>query len=171
MKNFIFFVSLMLSNFTLLAEENYAVTTTNLNLREKNTTNSTSLKVLNQGDTLEILSEDSNWSKVKFDNIEGYVSTEYLSKIQVVDDLNKKTFNDQKGFVAGFKYVFIQFFIVIFIIVGGLITYSLRKKDSRYKKGYREGKMSEFSMLKLAFYAAAVSAVAGFIGGLISIFH
>ena len=83
----------------------------------------------------------------------------------------KKTFKDQKGFVAGFKFVFIRIFILIFLIVGSIITYSLRKRDARFKKGYREGQMSNSSLIKLAIYSSVVSLIAGFVGGIISIFH
>jgi hypothetical protein len=177
MKKILLLASIIFSHLFLFAGNEYAITTTNLNLRENNSKNSTSLKVLNQGDTLEILSTDQNWTKVKVDNIEGYVSSEFLLKIENQMNLaenessTKKTFKDQKGFVAGFKFVFIRIFILIFLIVGSIITYSLRKRDARFKKGYREGQMSNSSLIKLAIYSSVVSLIAGFVGGIISIFH
>jgi len=177
MKKILLIASIIFSHLFLFAGNEYAITTTNLNLRESNSKNSTSLKVLNQGDTLEIMSTDRNWTKVKVDNLEGYVSSEYLSRIEnqtnhaESESSTKKTFKDQIGFVAGFKFVFIRVFILIFLIVGSIITYSLRKRDARFKKGYREGQMSNSALIKLAIYSGAVSLIAGFVGGIISIFH
>ena len=155
----------------------FAVTTTNLNLRENNSKSSRVISVIESGDTLEILSTEGAWSKVKMGTVEGFVSNEYLSKIALGSNETSKEqpesseFKDQKGFVAGFKYIFYRTFLLLFIIIGAFITYTLRKPDARFKKGYREGKMSNFSMLKLALYSAAVSVITGFIGGIISIFH
>lgn len=176
MKKILLLASIIFSHLFLFAGNEYAITTSNLNLRESNSKNSTSLKVLNQGDTLEILSTDQNWTKVKVDNLEGFVSSEYLSKIDIetsIENVNstKESFKDQKGFVAGFKYVFNRSLIVILIILAGIVTYRLRKKDGRFKSGYKEGKIDEFTFLKLLLYSATLSVFSGFIGGLISIFH
>lgn len=72
----------------LFAGKEYAITTTNLNLRESSSINSTSLKILNQGDTLEILSSDQNWTEVKVGNLKGYVSTNYVSIINDDQETN-----------------------------------------------------------------------------------
>lgn len=175
MKSIFLFVTILSTSLSLFAINEYAITTTNINLRQNNSVNSQSLKVIEKGDTLEILTENQEWSKVLYENYEGYVSSRYLTKIVVNNTGNKsskkETFKDQKGFTAGFKFIFLRFFIFLFIIAGSILTYSLRKKDGRFKKGYREGQMSYLSLIKLAIYTGAVSLIAGFIGGIISLFH
>lgn len=54
-------------------------TADDLNLREKATTNSTSLKKLNAGDSMTILSEKGNWYKVESGETTGYVNKLYVS--------------------------------------------------------------------------------------------
>lgn len=174
--NVLFIALISATHFNVFGNE-FAVTTTNLNLRENNSKSSRVISVIESGDTLEIIASEGKWSKVKMGTVEGFVSNEYLSKIALRTNETTKEqrelneFKDQKGFVAGFKYIFYRTFLLLFIIIGAFITYTLRKPDARFKKGYREGKMSNFSMLKLALYSAAVSVITGFIGGIISIFH
>lgn len=139
-----------------------------------------SLKILNQGDTLEILSTEQNWTKVKVDNLVGFVSSEYLinsDKTETTTNESKKketffeAFKKQKGFVAGFKYIFIRGFIIVFIIFGGIYTLRARTKDARFKEGFRQGKVDSWSWIKSSIYAVIVALLTGFIGGIISIFH
>lgn len=54
-------------------------TADDLNLREKATTNSESLKKLNAGDSMTILSEKGNWYKVESGETTGYVNKLYVS--------------------------------------------------------------------------------------------
>ena len=177
MKKIFLLFSIVLSHLFLFAGNEYAITTTNLNLRESNSKNSTSLKVLTQDDTLEILSADQNWSKVKIDNIEGFVSSEYLSKIEfnsensVQDKTYKKGFKDQIGFTSGFKYIFNRAFIIVLVIFIGIYTLKARTKDTRFKEGFRQGKVDSWSWIKSFIYAILAALFSGFIGGIISIFH
>jgi hypothetical protein len=173
-KNLLLIVVFVMNYLCFYGQTQYAITTTNLNLRENDSKNSKVLSVLSQGDTIEILSEDGSWTKVKKVSLEGYVSSEYLAKIDMKSSLNndmKNEFKDQIGFVAGFKYVFKHTFLLLFIILAVYTTYKLRRPDARFKTGYREGKVSHFGLLKLALYSALISVLTGFIGGLISIFH
>lgn len=179
MKKILLLTSIVFSHLFLFAGNEFAITTTNLNLRESNSTNSTSLKVLNQGDTLEILSPDPNWTKVKVDNLEGFVSSEYLIKIDMAEATAESTkketffeaFKRQKGFVAGFKYIFIRGFIIVLLIFGSIYTLKARTKDARFKQGFRQGKVDSWSWIKSSIYAVIAALLTGFIGGIISIFH
>ena len=115
--------SIVFSHLFLFAANEYAITTTNLNLRESSSKNSTSLKILNQGDTLEILSSDPNWTKVKVDNLEGFVSTIYVS---IISD-NQETNSDQE-LTSDQKSNRKVFLIVIIIVLGiGLIRWFYQK--------------------------------------------
>lgn len=177
LKKLIIFALFTTTVHLLVFGNEYAVTTTNLNLRETNTKNSRVISVIENGDTLEILAIEGNWSKVKTRNAEGFVSNEYLSKIilrtnaSAIVQPQSKEFKDQIGFVAGFKFVFKRTFLLLFIILGVYTAYKLRRPDARFKTGYREGKLSQFGLLKMALYSALISVVTGFIGGVISIFH
>ncbi len=169
------FITTIFLIFVTFSNVDYAVTNTNLNLRESPTINSSPITILNTGDTVQISNIENGWANVRYKSYNGYVSSSYRTKIAFEDkdsiEEPKKEFKDQIGFVAGFKYVFYRTFLLIFIIVGAFITYKLRRPDARFKKGYREGKMSHFSTFKLAIYAAVISLLTGFIGGIISIFH
>lgn len=176
----ILFISIVFLSTKAIAGGEYAITTSKVNLRESNTKNSKSLRILDQGDTLEILSTQYNWTKVKVKNLEGYVSSKYILRTgeanSTKEERNKEDtfselFKHQKGFIGGFKFIFINTFIVLFLVGGGITTYFLRKKDARYKKGYKEEQMNSFSIFKLALYCCLASLLAGFIGGIIAMFN
>lgn len=172
MKNTIFLL-FFFSNLSILAQKNLFVTLTNINLRESNSVNSSSITIIEKGDTIEMLLEDPQWSKVQFSSFVGYASTKYLLKIENdnITQNEEQSFSGQKGFVAGFKFTFGKSFFAFFIIVGSIIMYLSKKKDARYKNGYREQQMSTSTAIKLAIYSAIISLIIGIIGGIISIFH
>ncbi len=64
------------------------VDTETLNLRKEASTSADILKLLSQNDEVEIISESDGWYKVKYENIEGYVSKDY---IKVKDNEEPKT--------------------------------------------------------------------------------
>lgn len=51
-----------------------------LNFRENPSTNSDTLGVLNNGTKVNIISEQGDWYKIKYNNQEGYVSKQYVKK-------------------------------------------------------------------------------------------
>ena len=51
----------------------FAVTSTNLNLRSDKSTNSNVISVIPKTSKLEVIDEDDEWLKVKYDSREGYV--------------------------------------------------------------------------------------------------
>lgn len=53
--------------------------TNNLNVRSEPSTSSSILGKLNKNEKVEVVSGDSSWSKIKYNNKSGYVSTQYLS--------------------------------------------------------------------------------------------
>ncbi len=60
-------------------EKVYAITT--VHIREKDDTKSTILATVNLGDVLQRVAVGSNgWSKIKYNNVVGYISTQYISK-------------------------------------------------------------------------------------------
>ena len=59
---------------------NVKVTTDTLNLREKPSTDSDILTLLSNGDSCELLSEEGDWYKIKYNNYTGYITKEYAKK-------------------------------------------------------------------------------------------
>lgn len=59
------------------------VSTETLNMRSGPSTNSSIVKLLNEGEKIEIISEEGNWYKIKSGEKEGYVSKDF---VQVNDD-------------------------------------------------------------------------------------
>ena len=60
-------------------EKVYSITT--VHIREKDNTESKVIATVNLGDILQRIAVGSNgWSKVKYNNVEGYISTQYISK-------------------------------------------------------------------------------------------
>ena len=55
------------------------VNTETLNLRKEASTSADILKLLSQGDEVEIVSESNGWYKVKYKDTEGFVSKEYIT--------------------------------------------------------------------------------------------
>ena len=74
--------SLVIYSSIVKAATNLKVTADTLNLREKASTSSDILTLLSKGDTLELVEEDGDWYKVKFDKYTGYVSKEYAKKVE-----------------------------------------------------------------------------------------
>lgn len=68
----------MFSNIVKAA--NVKVTTDTLNLREKPSTDSDILTLLSNGDSCELLSEEGDWYKIKYNNYTGYITKEYAKK-------------------------------------------------------------------------------------------
>lgn len=70
------------------------VTTETLNLRSEPSTSSQIVELLNSGEELTVISEESNWYKVKHGDKEGYVSKDYVqlneSTEQVTSSLNNE---------------------------------------------------------------------------------
>lgn len=156
-------------NFIVLGnEKQYAITTTGLNLREGKSSNFNAIKILNKGDTLELLSEELGWSKVKIGNSEGYVSSNFIQKINYHKE---ETFADQKGFVSGFKFVFFRAFIIVLLLLIAFYTYKARKKDGRFKKGYQQLEVNTKSWIISSLIAGVIALLSGVIGGLISLTH
>lgn len=168
---YIVFIATFLIVFSGLSEE-FFVTTSGLNLRNSNSVNSEILSVLDKGDTVKFIQSVDTWSKVEFKNKIGYLSSQFLTKIDIKEQKVKElTFKDQKGFVNGFKYVFKQTFLTVFVLLLIVIAYFSRKKDARFKVGYREMKITNSFLLKLALFSSLVALLIGFFGGVISIFH
>lgn len=164
---------ILMSSVESFAVSGLSVTTTNVNLREENSVDSKSLIVLNEGDTVEVLYSESDWVKVNYNNLQGFISANYLKEIdlKIKTESKQEGFSDQKGFVAGFKYIFTRAFIIIILAGGGLFTYTQRKRDNRFKTGFRETKLNDFTIMKIAFFSFILSVGIGFFGGLISLFH
>lgn len=167
---FLVIASLFFSSF-IYSENNLAITTSNLNIRSQNNANSAIISVINKGDTVEIINQLVSWTEIKHKEKTGFVSSKYLNEIEINKSPKKSGFKDQKGFLAGFKFVFINFFIVTFFILGTIKTYQLRKKDARFKKGFREGDLSGSHLFRVIIICVLISLIAAIIGGIISIFH
>lgn len=172
--NFILFFSFLFS-FNLFAEVYYAVSTENLNLRKSASTSSETITTINKGDTVKVYYVKEGWAYVKYNQKYGSVSNDFLTTIDFKEDVNiinsRSNFSVQKGFIAGFNFVFARVFFFVFVLFGSIITFRLRRTDARFKKGYREGNMNMRQIGKLAAYAAIISVVSGLIGGIVSLFH
>lgn len=69
------------------------VSTETLNLRNKPTTDSNIISLLNEGEELDIISEEGDWYKVKYKDQEGYASKKYIKtekKEEVKDPKEEK---------------------------------------------------------------------------------
>lgn len=79
------------------------VDTETLNLRKEASTSADILKLLSQDDEVEIISESDGWYKVKYKDIEGYVSKDYIkvkdeeTKTEITTNENPVSNNDPVG--------------------------------------------------------------------------
>lgn len=71
------------------------VTTDTLNLREKPSTDSDILTLLSNGDTCELIAEEGDWYKIKYEEYTGYITKEYAKKQENASD-NQVTSTDGK---------------------------------------------------------------------------
>ena len=71
-------ISLFLCFNTTVFATTGTVITSDLRLRKEDTTSSEVLKLLDENDEVEIISNNGDWYKVKVDNVVGYVSKQYI---------------------------------------------------------------------------------------------
>ena len=66
---------------TAEAASKYATTIANLNFRTGPSTNNKIITTIKKGSTVEVISKNGNWSKIKYNNKEGYSSSDYLKEV------------------------------------------------------------------------------------------
>lgn len=135
--------------------ENYTIVSEQLNLREKPNPKSSILMKLNQGEIITSIGEINNWIKVEIDGQQGYLNKRYLQSTN-----KQATVKEQEiiGFKAGFNHVFLNSFIVVYIVYGSI--YALRnnrKKDNRFRKGYKEIPLNFIDLIKIGVVGGIVS--------------
>lgn len=81
-------VFMLLNNIEVFAT-NGVVNTDTLKLRKEASTSSTVLELLSINDKVEIMEESGDWYKVKYNNIVGYVSKQYIKADDVVQTNNE----------------------------------------------------------------------------------
>ena len=79
-------ISLTIYASTVKAVTTLKVTADTLNLREKASTSSNILTLLSKGEECEFIEEYGDWYKVKYKTYTGYVSKEYVQKIENLDN-------------------------------------------------------------------------------------
>lgn len=134
-----------------------------LNVRENPDQNSKIIGSYSINDTVNIISQEGNWLKIKVGKKEGYILKKFTKEISSIEatDINK-------GFVFGFKKVFSNSFIIISISFFLYQSFKRRIVDSRYKNGYRDGKISIREYLTYGAYSLIISSIVGFISGIAS---
>ena len=77
---------LVLTGGALAAEVSIgSVTAGTLNVRAKPTTESSIVEKLSNGDQVLVLSQEQNWASIRIDNVEGYVSLDYITLTHTAD--------------------------------------------------------------------------------------
>ena len=77
---------LVLTGGALAAEVSIgSVTAGTLNVREKPTTESGIIEKLSKGEQVLVLSQENNWANIRVDNVEGYVSLDYITLAGTAD--------------------------------------------------------------------------------------
>ncbi|MGX4599167.1 SH3 domain-containing protein [Faecalimicrobium sp. JNUCC 81] len=71
-------------------KETKQVNTSSLNVRSGAGTNHSKIGSLKLGDKVEVISEGNGWSKIKFNGSTGYVSSQYLSKVNTSPETPQK---------------------------------------------------------------------------------
>ena len=67
------------------------VTTETLNLREEPTTDSAIVALISIGDECEVLGEEGDWYRVKYEDYTGYISKEYAKIVGEEENSNSTT--------------------------------------------------------------------------------
>lgn len=74
-------IVLILVNVTIVNAKTVEITTETLNLRKEATTDSDIVALISIGDECEVLAEEGDWYKVKYEDYTGYISKEYAKVI------------------------------------------------------------------------------------------
>ena len=74
-------IVLILVNVTIVNAKTVEITTETLNLRKEPTTDSDIVALISIGDECEVLGEEGDWYKVKYEDYTGYISKEYAKVI------------------------------------------------------------------------------------------
>lgn len=141
--------------------QTYKIEVQKLNVRENPDQNSKIIGTYSINDTVNIISQDGNWLKIKAGEKEGFILKKFTKEISLIEDTEIN-----KGFVFGFKKVFSKSFIIIGIVFFLYQSYKRRIVDSRYKTGYRDGKISIREYLTYGVYSLIISSFIGFISGI-----
>lgn len=158
---FLFLFCLVFNGF--MYSQQYAIKVEKLNIRENPDKNSKVIGSYYLNDTVTVFSKDGHWLKVKLNNRDGFINENYVTKI-----IGKEDQHIEKGFKSGFNKVFFKSFIILGIIFLMYNTYKKRIADSRYKSGYREGKISIREYLTYGLYSLIISLVIGLLNGIIT---
>lgn len=162
-KNIIFiFLFFLAFNGTIYSQQ-YAISVKKLNVRENPDKNSNIIGSYYVNDTVTVFSKEGNWLKIKLNNKDGFINANYVTEI-----IRKEDQNIEKGFKSGFKKVFFNSFIILCLIFFMYNSYKKRIDDSRYRTGYREGKISIREYLTYGTYSLIISLVIGLTSGIIT---
>ena len=118
-------------------------TTTNVNLRYKPDINSEVLSVINKNETVkvyEVSNENSNWFLVKYNNLQGYIYSDYLSKDQqVVSVDNTKKNNEYDIDQVDWKELTKEVLKICINDYLGIDSYNTKERHNNYCNCYSNG--------------------------------
>lgn len=162
-KNKLFCFLFFLAFSSILHSQQYSISIKKLNVREKAAKSSTVIGTCYINDTVTVFSKEGNWLKIKLNNKDGYINADYATEIKLKEDQKV-----EKGFKSGFKKVFFNSFVILFLIFFMYNSYKKRIDDSRYKTGFREGKISIREYLTYGTYSLILSSAIGLISGIVT---
>jgi len=162
-KSKIFILIFFIAFSGILYSQQYAISIEKLNVRENADKNSKVIGSCYKNDTVEVFSKEGNWLKIKLNNKDGFINANYAKEINLTE--NPKV---EKGFKSGFKKVFFNSFIIIYLVFFAYQSHIRRIVDARYKNGYREGKISIGDYITYGIYSLIISLIIGFISGITS---
>lgn len=162
-KNIIFIFLFFLVFNGIIYSQQYAITVEKLNVRKNPDKNSNIIGSYYINDTVTVFSTEGSWLKIKLNNKDGFINANYAKEIKLNED--EKV---EKGFKSGFKKVFFNSFVILCLIFVLYNSYKKRITDSRYKLGYREGKISIREYLTYGTYSLIISLVIGLTSGIIN---
>lgn len=160
-KLFVFLFFMVFSS--ILHSQQYSISIKKLNVREKADKTSKVIGACYINDTVSVFSKEGNWLKIKLDNKDGYINADYATEIKL-----RKNQKVEKGFKSGFKKVFFNSFVILCLIFIMYNSYKKRIDDSRYKTGFREGKISIREYLTYGTYSLIISLTIGLISGIVT---
>ena len=67
--------------------------------------------------------------------------------------------------------MFYRAFIIVLILLLAYFTQGARKKDGRYKKGFKQGEINTKSWVIAIILAVITALISGVVGGVISLTH
>lgn len=147
----------------LLPEHNYYVTASDVRVRATPGLEAEVVAKLQRGAMVTVVKATQEWAEIRSKDSRGYVKASFLSEV-------KPTTEGSSTFAGRLARGFKGWFMISLVAVGTIHTLRTRKKDSRFKTGFRLPALGFGDAVIIGVIAGLISSVAALITALTGYF-